>query len=287
MGEKIMKGREIYHICTDGLSRNILFKSDTDYIKAINDIAVCTFAKCLSMYCFCLMDNHVHFIAGGSYDACLAFIRMFKRRVNLRAKCFSADISIKRIDNPEYLRTAIAYVIRNPVAANIQVAPGEYRWSSGNLYFSDRSKSMAGTRNISSLGYDEMRALVNSHVKLPGKYAVACNGMILPGNYVEHVFVENLYGNVRRYLYYLSKNDDLEMEEMSTDMLRKVKYEDKELYNSMTDICFKEFGKNSVEELSIEGRLKMAMKLKKKYGVGLKQAARVVGLDPELLRGHF
>ena len=60
------------------------------------------------------------------------------------------------------------------------------------------------------------------------------------------------------------------MEEMSTDMLRKVKYGDKELYNSMTDICFKEFGKNSVEELSIEGRLKMAMKqmLLKRWDAG-------------------
>lgn len=89
----MMKRREIYHICTDGLSRDILFKSDTDYVKAINDIAVCAFAKCLSMYCFCLMDNHVHFIAAGSYDACLAFIRMFKGRVNLRAQCFNAGIS--------------------------------------------------------------------------------------------------------------------------------------------------------------------------------------------------
>ena len=282
-----MKGREIYHICTDGLSRGILFKSDTDYVKAINDVAVCTFAKCLSMYCFCLMDNHVHFIADGSYDSCLAFIRMFKRRVNLRAQCFNADISIKRIDNPEYLRTAIAYVIRNPVAANIQIAPGEYRWSSGNLYFSDRSRYMAGTRSISSLGYDEMRALVGSHVRLPGKYALDGNGMILPGNYIESSFVENLYGSVRRYLYYLSKNDDLEMEGTSTDVLRKVKYADKELYNSMTDICIREFGKNSVEELSVEARLRMALKLRKKYGIGMKQAARVVGLDPELLKGHF
>lgn len=282
-----MKRREIYHICTDGLSRDILFKSDTDYVKAINDIAVCAFAKCLSMYCFCLMDNHVHFIAAGSYDACLAFIRMFKRRVNLRAQCFNAGISIKRIDNPEYLRTAIAYVIRNPVVANIQIAPGEYRWSSGNLYFSDRSRYMTGTRSISSLGYDEMRALVGSHVRLPGKYALDGNGMILPANYIESVFVENLYGSVRRYLYYLSKNDDLEMEGTSTDMLRKVKYADKELYNSMTDICIREFGKNSVEDLSVEGRLRMALKLRKKYGIGMKQAARVVRLDPELLRGHF
>lgn len=146
---------------------------------------------------------------------------------------------------------------------------------------------MAGTRSISSLGYDEMRALVGSHVRLPGKYALDGNGMILPGNYIESSFVENLYGSVRRYLYYLSKNDDLEMEGTSTDMLRKVKYADKELYNSMTDICIREFGKNSVEELSVEARLRMALKLRKKYGIGMKQAARVVGLDPELLKGHF
>ena len=56
----------IYHICTDGLSSNILFKNETDFIAGMNGIPLCSIATGTSVLCFCLMSNHVHFVIIGN-----------------------------------------------------------------------------------------------------------------------------------------------------------------------------------------------------------------------------
>lgn len=107
--------------------------------------------------------------------------------------------------------------------------------------------------------------------------------MILPINYVDFTFVENLYGTPKRYLYYLSKNDDLEME-LTTDLLQKAKYSDNELYNSILALCVSQFRKTNISELSIEEKLELAKSVHKKYRADSKQISRLTGLDIALLR---
>lgn len=50
---------------------------------------------------------------------------------------------IKMIDNKEYLKQVIAYVLRNPVAAGINVNPFEYKWSSAGAYFAHDEDDIA------------------------------------------------------------------------------------------------------------------------------------------------
>ena len=45
----------IYHVCTDGLSREIMFRDDSDYISGMNDIPICSLVTAIEVYCFCLM----------------------------------------------------------------------------------------------------------------------------------------------------------------------------------------------------------------------------------------
>ena len=281
--ERELRLEDIYHVCTDGMSRNILFKDDKDFIKGMNAVAVCRLTFGVGILCFCLMSNHVHFIIKGTYDECVGFIRLYKKRMNELLEGANTDVSVKPIDTEDYLKTAIAYVLRNPVAAKLPIVPGEYRWSSGNCYFADASMYGRRFTKASDFGSTEMRQRFNTRHALPGDYLITEEGIIWPRCYVDYKTVERLYRTPATFLYHLAKNMDME-NELTTDILRKANYSDQELYNSASAICHSQFGKEALGQLSIEEKLSIARIVRKKYGASAKQISRITGLDPQLLK---
>lgn len=281
--ERELRLEDIYHVCTDGMSRNILFKDDKDFIKGMNAVAVCRLTFGVGILCFCLMSNHVHFIIKGTYDECVGFIRLYKKRMNGLLEGANTDVSVKPINTEDYLKTAIAYVLRNPVAAKLPIVPGEYRWSSGNCYFADASMYGRRFTKASDFGSTEMRKRFNTRHALPGDYLITEEGIIWPRCYVDYKTVERLYRTPAAFLYHLAKNMDME-NELTTDILRKANYSDQELYNSASTICHSQFGKETLGQLSIEEKLSIARIVRKKYGASAKQISRITGLDPQLLK---
>ena len=103
---------------------------------------------------------------------------------------------------------AIAYVLRNPMSAGIQIMPGEYRWSSTNLYFASRSFVLQNYTPISSLPVVKMREITGSRCKFPAKWRIDMDGMIFPGDYVDYKTVETIFVRPMQLLYYILKNND-------------------------------------------------------------------------------
>ena len=281
---------EFYHICTNGLSRNLMFRCREDFVSGMNSIPVCSASTGIKIYAFCLMDNHVHFIAKGTGAGCTDFIRLYKRlrsswigsRYNERQPLKDADISLKRIDSAEYLLTAIAYVLRNPVAAGLPVMPGGYRWCSASLYFHAKPFFLPGSRKVSEMSVSERHLLLKSRVAFPDTYIIESDGMIFPVCYTEYEAVEKMFASPKRMLYYLSKNDDIAIE-LDTDIITKVHYQDSEIANSLGWLCQEKFNCGQFSRLPIEKKYLMAKELKRRYGCAISQIARVTGLDPKML----
>ncbi len=109
----------------------------------MNNIPACALSAGVAVYSFCLMSNHVHFILEGDKEKCSMFIREYKRRQSriLNAKYRKSallddgEICVKELTNPDYIKSAIAYVVRNPMAAGMPVTPNGYPWSSAETYF--------------------------------------------------------------------------------------------------------------------------------------------------------
>lgn len=280
-----MEREEYFHVCTDGLSRSMIFRTDEDFINGMNDVAVCALQRPVRLQCFCLMSNHVHFVMKGEYETCNRFIRLFKRRINTRIADFNAETAIIRIDSQDYMKKVIAYVLRNPMAAHINITPWNYRWSSIGTYFSRMKGRNYGDKQASGMSIRQKRALLNSKTALPDEYELSPDGMIYPYNYVDYEFVERLYRSPAEFIYHLSVNNDRILE-METGVLKHGHYNDQELYNSMREICRTEFKKSGIECLTIEEKLNLAEILRKHYGAGTKQISRVTGIDPILLTGH-
>ena len=148
-----------YHLCTEGLSETVMFRDNEDYVTGINYLAVCQIAlnqtalnqtalnqiapNQIEIIAFCLMSNHLHIVAKGENAILKKFIISFKRRYSMwLARKYNEHkilhrtaFTIKEIGSTEYLKQVIAYVLRNPIAAGINVSPFQYKWSSASCYF--------------------------------------------------------------------------------------------------------------------------------------------------------
>lgn len=90
--------KHYWHICTDGLAREIIFKDVKDYIFGMNGVPALSLFYGVTVLAFCLMSNHVHFVVRGFEKGCRTFITAYKKRLSLIADMTLADVCIKRID---------------------------------------------------------------------------------------------------------------------------------------------------------------------------------------------
>jgi REP element-mobilizing transposase RayT len=78
--------KHFYHFATKGLEDDILFGSVEGFIAGMNRIALCLCRlgkeHLVIVICFCLMDNHVHFILYGTEEDCILFMETINRQQN-------------------------------------------------------------------------------------------------------------------------------------------------------------------------------------------------------------
>ncbi len=281
----------IYHVCTKGLVKGLWFYDEQDFVSGMNAVPVCAVMTGVEVWCFCLMDNHVHFILKGAEEDCIRFIREYKRlrsrqmglKYEGKRSIVGADISVSIIGDIDYLRKAIAYVLRNPMEAGVSVLPDGYRWSSAGIYYSGW-RSMSGDYcRLGDLSVRKKRMLLNTRVHLPDSYLIGNEGIVFPGSYVNVRAVESVYTSPRQMLFYLSSTNDMEIE-LQNGILKKTRYSDSELRASLDNVCVDKFRGRDYSSLRIEDRYMVAKELRKRYSAGTKQIARVTGLDYEILK---
>lgn len=281
---------DFYHVCSSGTYESLMFRSDTDFVRGVNDILVCSLKYDIEIYAYCLMNNHFHFLLRGEYLDVKRFAKAYlQRRLAAIKKVYSEikhsediDLSIKHIADTDYLRGVCGYILRNPMAAGMNVIPTAYPWSSASMYFNDNHCLPSG-RKLSSLSIRMQRELFSSKVLLPQDLVLDDNNLVHPGQYVKVHEMEQYFNNPRQFSFYLSKNNDVEYE-TDSGILKSVKFRDDELYQSLEGISINRFS-SSYKSLSIERRCIAAADLVKKYRLTTSRAARISSLPPDLLSG--
>lgn len=277
-----------YHVSSHGLEKNDIFKSREDFIQGMNDVAICVQGFDVYILAFCLMSNHFHFVLHGTLEECRKFSDEYKRRCAMRMRQRSGEVKgmkeieicIDSIGTQEYLENAIAYVLRNPLAAGIRVMPYHYMWSSACLYFGTEA-SFKGERLTEMSGRKRFRIL-RSRLDVPANYIVDENGMIHPSCYVKTDMVERVFRHPSRLLMLLAKRLENDVE-LQLGIADQIGMTDQDILTQMPVLIRKEFGKDSVEQLSMEQRIKLCVLLKRNYKAGIKQIARIMRLSPEIV----
>lgn len=134
-----------HHITQRGNRRQPVFFSDKDmqnYLETIDSYAK---RAGIRFWAFCLMKNHVHFIAVPKNPDSFAkglgeAQRRYSRRVNFRegwrGHLWQGRFSSYPLDE-RHLYFAIRYVERNPVRATLVDRAEDYPWSSARAHVND------------------------------------------------------------------------------------------------------------------------------------------------------
>ena len=276
-----------YHICTDGKALDWMFKDREDFITGINRTAICAFESNVKVYAYTLMDNHTHHVVRGTRQSCKNFIirlktqtgRWISSKYNVKEHLKHLPTQLIHIKDQEQLLETIAYLDRNSIVAGYCRLPSEYPWGSAKYLFKSSIDDLAGKR-ISDYSKREIHKLLHTWTELPGHWFIDDNGMICPENFLEIKTIEGLYNSPLRYLYYLSKKLEgkIEMQQGT-----RIFIPDRELRPIIEGISKQLFGDRPIKNLDFNSRLLLARELRYNYAATIKQIARMVHLDIDLL----
>ena len=161
--------------------------------------------------------------------------------------------------------------------------PDEYPWGVSRFLF--RTQEDAGRfRRLGTFSKREQWMLLGTHHQLPQDWLVNGNGMLDPRCFVDIKFLERLYRTPARYLYFLSKKLEGEMDNYFSFGTRTF-LPDKELRVIVCKLALHLFGESDLRMLTANSRLKLARKLRYEYASSVKQISRMLHLDPEILKG--
>lgn len=282
-----------YHVCTNALKSSLLFRDSEDYITGINYLALCAFIyQNIEILAYCMMSNHLHIVVKGDAETGKKFMTGFKRRYSLwMTKKYNeyktlknVPAIIKVIDNKEYLKQVIAYVLRNPVAAGINVNPFEYKWSSAGAYFAHDEDGIASKSVNNSLRLNESRRLFKTKTRIPE----SINPVTISGHtvdmksFVNYIEVEGLFRTSKAFMYFMAKDLDSEIESQLS-MRKKIVFQDSFVAKAVVGICEERFNVSHVNDLNIADRCMLISILKRRFNSSPKQIARVLNLNPDIV----
>lgn len=281
--------KRFYHISSKALSRNVIFQTKEDFVVAMNDVALCVLRFDVCILCFCLMNNHFHFILKGTYESCYAFMSEFKRFCAMRMRenngevngLKDVDLQFDELDSSEYLENAIAYVLRNPLAAHIICMPHFYEWSSVLAYF--RGGRRVDGIPLNGLSLRKRREILRTrHAEVPDTYILNGLGYVDPCCYIAADEVEKVFYHPSRLMMALAKRVENDFE-VKTGAASRITMNDVDLRTQLYDLIRCEFKVNSLTQLSADQRLKLCSLLHRNFNASVKQIARVLRLSQEVV----
>ncbi len=160
---RIMSSTGIYHIILRSVNQHLIFEEDSDYQKFIYILSDCKMKYDIKIYAYCLMDNHIHLLLNSPSDELPSFfqslgakfVKWYNNKYLRTGHLFQDRYRSTTIENERSFLAALVYIHDNPVKANICRYPSEYRWSSYNVYYGQKSAlidtdladSIAGSRH--------------------------------------------------------------------------------------------------------------------------------------------
>jgi len=288
-----MESPHYFHCCTNGLKRDCLFLSDSEFVSGMNRIGLCLLAcrkegRKVFVIAFCLLNNHVHFILHGTEEDCREFMEKYKRLTiiwigNHREECFNENVEIGlwKISNGEKLRKKIIYVLRNALEAGVPVTPQGYRWCSAPLMFTDFAPSTF--KKASEISGRKLKQMFNTNMEIPSDWLVSDGGLIWPGSYTKVSTASKQFKGPKDFMYMLNQSA-VDREECLEEIEDLISVPDDDVKVRAREIALKLFNKEYISKCTVEERIMIAKILKDEFKSNYKQLARIVRMDPEYLK---
>lgn len=128
----------IYHVMARGNRKLTVFEDDKDRIRFVEIAEIAAERYCVDVFAECRMGNHYHVVVRtplANVSLFMAYVngkfaQYSNRRHQRTGHLFGGPFKPVLVDDDLYLRTVLAYVARNPVAAGFVDSPEQWKWSS-------------------------------------------------------------------------------------------------------------------------------------------------------------
>jgi REP element-mobilizing transposase RayT len=126
-----------------GANRQEIFHDDEDCLKFLDIIKKYKMKSEMSVYAWCLMNNHVHLLLREGNEELsntmkrigVSYVSYYNWKYRTTGHLFQDRFRSENVESHQYLLTAIRYIHQNPVKAGIVNRVDEWRWSSCLMYY--------------------------------------------------------------------------------------------------------------------------------------------------------
>lgn len=131
-----------HHITQRGNYQQTTFYSNADYFQYLTWLTEYSRKFGVSFLAYCLMPNHVHFIAvplredslAKTFNTChMRYSQFFNKKCRLTGHLWQGRF-FSCVMQESHLYAAIRYVENNPVRAKLVSRPGDWQWSSARAH---------------------------------------------------------------------------------------------------------------------------------------------------------
>ncbi len=219
-------GNKIYHLCN--LPSKVIFRNEEDFLVGISRLAACAYTTMTEVWAYAFMSTHFHLIVRTGNIT--EFVKLLKINFGIwHNKKYISNIHInigkRELFNAGEIKTAVNYVLKNPIHHGIVDIAFKYPYSSSHIYFRDKiytDEYYAGEhqpkiyRKPSELKSRTYRKLFSKH-DVPDSFKILNDCMAAPESFVRTGIIERLYSNARDFMFHMNKplKEELEMFEES------------------------------------------------------------------------
>ncbi len=144
-----------HHITQRGNYRQRVFEKNEDFEKYVELVNECSGKFGLKILAYCLMNNHVHFVAIPTEKEALAktfntthmrYAQYCNKKKKVCGHLWQGRFFSSILDE-QYLLEAVRYVERNPVRAKMVKKAWEWRWSSAGVHVGKKESDINLSQN--------------------------------------------------------------------------------------------------------------------------------------------
>ena len=130
-----------------GIRGEMIFPDDRSKAKFIKILQEQTINQKINLLSYCILDNHYHLILQNSSGEMSNFIKRlngayginYRKMYGGKGYVFQNRYHSTLIQENNYLRQAIIYILMNPVRAGLTESAYSYSWSSIGLYYMNKA----------------------------------------------------------------------------------------------------------------------------------------------------
>ncbi len=131
----------VYHIMVRGINRQDIFHDDEDRLRYLTTLDRFTRQGKLTVFGFCLMDNHVHVLLAEGDEPLgetmrrlgTSYVFWYNNKYTRVGHLFQDRFRSEPVESDDHLLAVLRYIHQNPVKANLTESC-DYRWSSYGNY---------------------------------------------------------------------------------------------------------------------------------------------------------